>query len=398
VKRLFVAVLVIPVALGVAIFAKAGASSADYSCNISGGTCGSGSGTSPPCPSSPYLSVPGRLYSVAGSSTSDVWAVALQPGSSLIMHWDGSCWTVSPSHPAGYFKGVSADSPDDAWAVGGTSWWNPSQALAEHWDGTSWTQVATPNQGGSAIFNAVAATSATNAWAVGMIGPGPGVRVSSAEPLIERWDGTAWSAQSFAVPTDGGTFVAVAAASADDAWAVGWTGGVSEGTGQTTLIEHWNGSTWTRVSSPDPAGQGNSLSGVTAISADDAWAVGYTATDSGVYKPLTMHWNGSTWSVVTSPDPDGDSGLQAVSAGSADDVWAVGQTDQCGHGGSSCTTVAMHWDGTSWTTASTVNPSSSYLNSLLGVAVISGGDVWAVGTTDYASTLIEHWDGHTWRN
>ncbi len=267
--------------------------------------------------------------------------------------------------------------------------------LTEHWDGTSWTLVATPDQGGSAIFTAVAATSAANAWAVGSIGPGPGDR-SAVSPLIEHWDGTAWSAQSFAVPTSGGQFTAVAATSADDAWAVGYTGEASEGTGQTTMIEHWDGSTWTRVPSPDPAGQGNILQGVTTISADDAWAVGYTTTDSGVYKSLTEHWDGSAWSVVTSPDDD--TNLWKVSAGSADDVWAVGYTGQCGHGGGKCTTVAMHWNGSTWTVASTPDPSSRYLNALLGVTVIAGDDVWAVGSTDFGSTLIEHWDGSHWRD
>ncbi len=397
-KRLLMMAMVIPVALAVAVFAKANASTTAYSCG-SGDVCGSGTGSGPPCtPTSAYLSVADRLYGAAGTSSSDVWAVGLEPGASLIMHWDGSCWTVSYDQPVGYFSSVSAASASDAWAVGGTSWWNPSHTLAEHWDGTSWTQVSTPDEGGSAIFNGVAATSASNAWAVGSIGPGPGDPAIDS-PLIEHWDGTAWSAQSFAVPTDGGQFVTVAATSADDAWAVGNTGGTSEGTGQTTMIEHWDGSSWTRVSSPNPAGQGNWLQGVTAISADDAWAVGRTTTDSGLWKPLIMHWDGSTWSMVTSPDPAGDSGLRSVAAaGSADDVWAVGQTETCAFGGGNCTTVAMHWDGSTWTTASTVNPSSSYLNALLGVTVIGGDDVWAVGSTDYGSTLIEHWDGSTWRD
>jgi hypothetical protein len=337
-----------------------------------------------------------RLYGLAGTSGSDVWAVGLGPAS-LIMHWDGNCWTVSYDQPVGYFYSVSAVSASDAWAVGGTSWWNPSHTLAEHWDGTSWTVVDTPNQGGSAIFNGVVATSASNAWAVGGIGPGPGDSAVDS-PLIEHWDGTAWSAQSFAVPTSGGQFSAVAAASADDAWAVGFTGEAGVDTGQTTLIERWDGSTWTGVPSPDPAGQGNVLYGVTAISADDAWAVGQTTTDSSVYKPLIMHWDGSSWSVVTSPDPAGDSLLSKVSAGSADDVWAVGYTSQCGHGGGKCTTMAMHWNGSTWTVASTLDPPSSYLNALLGVAVIGSGDVWAVGTTDFAATLIEHWDGSHWRD
>ena len=268
------------------------------------------------------------------------------------MHWDGSCWTVSSTAPTGYLQSVSSVSATDAWAVGGTSWWNPSHTLAEHWDGTSWTTVTTPVEGGSAIFAGVTATSSTNAWAVGSIGPGPGDPADTS-PLIEHWDGSTWAAQPFAVPTTGGQLAATAATSSDDAWAVGHTGAASEGTGQETLIEHWDGSSWTRVSSPNRTGQDNSLQGVTAISADDAWAVGFTQTASGPYQALTMHWNGSTWSVVSSPNPSSDTNLWKVSAGSADDVWATGYTGPCGHGGSRCATVAMHWNGSSWTVAST---------------------------------------------
>jgi len=394
---------VIPAGLAVATFAGAAAAS---SANLGWYGCGSGVGSGVPCPPpsspppspppSPYLSVPDRLYGVAGTSADDVWAVGLEPSSSLIMHWDGSSWATSFTEPVGFFRAVSAVTASDAWAVGGTGWFDESHTLAEHWDGSSWTQASTPTPG-SGVFNGVAATSAEDVWAVGLIGPGPGNSAHSTEPLIEHWNGSAWSEQTFADPSDGGQFWAAAATSADDAWAVGWTGDSAEGGGQTTMIYHWNGSSWTRVSSPDAAGSVNVLYGVTAISADDAWAVGFTKTADGDEKTLTMHWDGSTWTIVPSPSPGGDAGLQGVSAASASDIWAVGVANptSCSH----CETLAMHWDGSTWTVVPTPNPSSTYLNILLGVAVINGdgSDVWAVGTTDYASTLITHWDGSSWR-
>ena len=51
-----------------------------------------------------------------------------------------------------------------------------------------------------------------------------------------------------------------------DVWAVGGGGG-----GGRTLIEHWNGTSWSHVLAPAP-GQSSFLLGVTAISANDAWA------------------------------------------------------------------------------------------------------------------------------
>lgn len=338
-----------------------------------------------------------RLYGVSGTSASDVWAAGLETGQSLIMHWNGSSWAKSLTRPFEYFHGMSARTASDAWAVGGTNWFGESHTVAEHWNGSSWTRIATPTPG-SGVFKGVTATSASNAWAVGVIGPGDGTTATATEPLIERWDGSSWTEQTFADPADGGQFLAVAATSADDAWAVGYTGGTTEVPGQTTLIDHWDGSSWTRVPSPDPGGSGSQLEGVTALTANDAWAVGLTQTSGGRWISLIMHWDGSHWNVVPSPSPDGDAGLSAVAAASANDIWAVGTINPSPTGcGPHCATLAMHWDGSAWTVVPTPNPPSSYLNALLGVAVIADDDVWAVGTNDYQTTLFTHWDGSDWR-
>jgi hypothetical protein len=99
-----------------------------------------------------------------------------------------------------------------------------------------------------------------------------------------------------------------------------------------TLIEHWNGTRWKHVASPnpgDPAGTlGSVLTGVTATSASNVWAVG-DYSDSTATLTLTARWNGTAWKQVASPNPAGtaafdDNGLNAVAATSAANVWAVG--------------------------------------------------------------------------
>jgi hypothetical protein len=69
--------------------------------------------------------------------------------------------------------------------------------------------------------------------------------------------------------------------SANDVWAVGFSPHPS-GTPQylrQTLIEHWNGSSWSVVPSPNPAGKTYVvLNGAAAISASDVWAVGHSGT------------------------------------------------------------------------------------------------------------------------
>lgn len=128
---------------------------------------------------------------------------------------------------------------------------------------------------------------------------------------------------------------AVVALAANDVWAVGSASNFS-----TTLVLHWDGSTWRVVPSPSVANWTNSLNGVAAVAGDDIWAVGtssrdsYTA-DGDVHTStvtLTEHWDGSAWSIVASPNPGTannyyattDNQLNGVAAVSTSDVWAVG--------------------------------------------------------------------------
>jgi hypothetical protein len=346
-----------------------------------------------PASQSAYPTFSGRLYGVVAVSARDVWAVGLHPDSSLIVHWDGRTWSQSLAGQ-GYFIGVAASSARDVWAVGGTSWFSPTQTFAEHWNGSSWTQVRTPNPAGGGMFTAVAATSPRNAWAVGLAGPGPGVP-SPATPLIEHWDGRHWTIQKYQVPAQGGVFDGVAATSPCNAWAVGWTGLNSEGTGQRTLIEHWNGKAWTRVPSPNPPGSSaTELHAVTVISGDNAWAVGH-ATIGGYAKTLVLYWNGKHWTVVPSRTPLGDGIFHGVAASWTHNIWAVGSTSQT-PSGPRYQTLIEHWNSKRWVVIASPNPPSAYLNDIFSVSAVSRSDIWAVGTTDYASTLIIHWNGTSW--
>ena len=94
------------------------------------------------------------------------------------------------------------------------------------------------------------------------------------------------------------TLNGVASVSANDVWAVGDLLG-STGEFQ-TLVEHWDGSAWSVVASPNQGTSSNYLYGVTAISASNVWAVG--SYNGSVVQTLVEHWNGSAWSVVSSPN------------------------------------------------------------------------------------------------
>ena len=185
---------------------------------------------------------------------------------------------------------------------------------------------------------------------------------------------------------NGSVLFAVAAVATNDVWAVGSNYDFSYNT--TTLIEHWDGTSWNVVSSP----ASGSLRGVTVISANDIWAVGLYH-NQGSDQTVIEHWNGTNWSSVPSP---GQGGFRSVTAVSPTNVWAVGSNGSNG-------TLIAHWDGTSWSVVSSPNGPLKY-NSLTGVVAISPNNIWAVGYDDDLTTiyrvvsqaLIEHWDGTSW--
>ena len=90
------------------------------------------------------------------------------------------------------------------------------------------------------------------------------------------------------VPTKDTALYGIAAVSANDIWAVG-AGNFSTVSGTATLIEHWDGTSWTIVSSPDPGTATNALVAVTALSDGTVVAVGNQEdSTTGVISPLIV--------------------------------------------------------------------------------------------------------------
>jgi hypothetical protein len=286
-----------------------------------------------------------ELAGVSATSPSNAWAVGGSSGVPLILHWNGTRWSQVASPTAGTWPttlvAVSATSASNAWAVG--SWYDNGidKTFTVHWNGTKWSRVNSPNPGPSdnyAVLNAVKATSGTNAWAVGQIATGS---------LILHWDGTRWSKVTTANYED---VYGVGGVSASDAWAVSQRYSKSIQSFR-TLIVHWSGTSWSKVASPSvSAAQYNVLTAVSTASSANAWAVGSYGLAGNCYDftdchTLTLHWNGSAWSKVASPNPpSSNSQLYAVAVTSGSNAWAVG--GYCDT--TTCATLMLHWNGTSW--------------------------------------------------
>src|SRR5215210_6524899 len=71
------------------------------------------------------------------------------------------------------------------------------------------------------------------------------------------------------------SLTSVDALSSTNAWAVGF---VSTATSRKSLIQRWDGTSWTIASSPNPGTLGNSLLGVAAVGPDNVWAAGWPST------------------------------------------------------------------------------------------------------------------------
>ena len=145
----------------------------------------------------------------------------------------------------------------------------------------------------------------------------------------------------------------VSASGPNDAWAVGTTTAI-QGVNvvRFTLAMHYNGTAWSIVKTVNTA-EPTGLSGVTAISANNAWAVGngfnnvHDTSASVANKAVIEHWNGTAWSIVASPA--GLISVDRISAASATDIWASGQAPLQTIGGVPVPVArTLHWNGTAW--------------------------------------------------
>ena len=246
------------------------------------------------------FTISGSLSSVAIASARSAWAVGCAgncfsaSGRTLIAHWNGSTWkrVPSPSPARGVLAGVTALSARNAWAVGcaGNCSSGSGTTLILHWNGTAWKRVPSPAIARSTL-DSVAAVSATRRLGGrlrrhdapqnpdpalerhergsgcparargsrpqvrgGRLGPqrlGGRLQLHQRQPVHGRSScgGTAppGSGSAARLPP-ASNLNSVAALSSRSAWTVGLAG-----TGGGTWISHWNGRTWKRVSSPNPA-------------------------------------------------------------------------------------------------------------------------------------------------
>jgi alpha-tubulin suppressor-like RCC1 family protein len=323
---------------------------------------------------------------VAGKPVSSPWRVTPEP--------------VSPLDSIGLddtlLSSVSGASASDVWAVGASPSEFEPMPLAEHWDGSAWSNVPVPLPAtdSSAALHGVLEESPGNVWTVGDATPVSG---GTFVTLIEHWNGSAWSVVPSPDPETGtgtsDTLQAIGGSSPSDLWAVG---SFNNGSSNNLLFEHWNGTAWSFVAPPVVGGEMFAES-VTAISPSDAWVVGDT--EGGT---ISAHWNGTAWSLVATPTlEDGSSPsnfLTGVTAISSDNVWASGYEGNVDDENLADPYV-LHWNGTAWSLTRLPN-SGTEGSQARGITALSASDVWVGGETLESDggllSLTEQYNGSSW--
>ena len=283
--------------------------------------------------------------------------------------------------PNNVLNGLAVVGKRLAWAAGiegfSSNGSRPGNPLIERWNGNTWARVKLPSAwpGGLGF---VAASSATNAWALGQ-------EPSGTTQHLLHWNGHGWRNSAF--PGTPGTFygnLGLTAAPGGHAWLIASSSGSS-------LIFGWNGTGWKRQSYPCPSTFCN-LDRVAARTGSDAWAVGNYVTSSLDGGPLALHWTGHSWH--STPVPFVKFGyLTGVFAASSKDAWAVGGVNN------SSRMLLYRWNGASWhSVAVPAGLTAPSLGELTGISGDASGHLWIFDFGQQAANRATYlrYDGHRW--
>jgi hypothetical protein len=238
-------------------------------------------------------------------------------GKTLAMAWHNNGWkimkTANKSGVRNKLTSIACVSATNCWAVGrydaellGT--------LIEHWNGTAWTIVPSPSRKPTPNFELSGENDLQGIACVGAkfclaVGSDTGNGFTFQETLVEKWNGTTWSLVKSANGGKYSNLASIACTATTSCWAVGdWVNSASA-TPHHTLIEHWNGSAWKHVGSPNVAsGTQNELLSVACHSAKQCVAVGGAAglptngaPSTGKLFAETL--SGGTWHLATPAIP-----------------------------------------------------------------------------------------------
>ncbi len=278
------------------------------------------------------------LLSISMISTSEGWAVGTTNGNDpqgIILHYhQGRWWQVDNPYNTGELRSIFMLSASDGWVVG-------DKGTILHYTGGRWVQVKSPV---TTALGSVFMSSTTDGWAAG-------------EALLHYHNGT-WTAVS--APGHGFIFSLYMLAPSLG-WAVGSGGTILQYTGG-----HWQAAADPRID----------LYSLSMIASNVGWAVGGSGGSSG----NLLYYQNGIWSVVQTPDPQATlSAIALAVPGVSEEGWAVG------HNSVGTAGLLLHDHNGQWTEVPSPTPGF-----LLGIALISPSEGWAVGSQ---GTILHYLNG-----
>ncbi|MFL5872202.1 MAG: S8 family peptidase [Solirubrobacterales bacterium] len=233
--------------------------------------------------------------------------------------------------PAGssatYLRDISCASSTACTAVGYYLLGSEYKPLAESWNGSVWSLQSVPNPTEGSAVNAMMSVSCPVGTSVCTA-----VGEAASKPVVYRWSGTAWTVSSLSLPPGAvnAGLEGVSCATSTSCKAVGKQR--ENGQPTKTLVESWNGTSWSASTSPNPTNEAESvLRSVSCTAASACTAVGnYAVKKVGggeERKTLIESYNGSEWAIQPSTNPAAFSYLAGVSCSSSIACTAVGRSN-----------------------------------------------------------------------
>jgi hypothetical protein len=315
--------------------------------------------------------------------------------------WKGTTWKTKPAPSKTGAKSSQLAAVSCALATACTAVGNYTNSsgtdltLAEVWNGTAWTIEGSASPAGAkrSQLAGVACNSTTACTAVGSQTDSSGTTLTLGEGLQPGW-----AVQTTRNPV-GNTNSQLAGVSCPDLTTCIAVGLTQTSAGYRAMAERRDGTTWSLLTTLSPSGATTSaLNSVSCTSSSACTAVGYSIDGAGTIAPLAERWNGTAWSIQSTPYPTGarNTQLYSVSCTSPTVCVAVG-----GFGtGIPAGSLAEVWNGAAWSIESTPNPGGSFAADLTGVSCRSTSACTAVGFwadgAGNVTTLAETLEGTTW--
>lgn len=302
--------------------------------------------------------IPLSIVTCVAGMTGALGSLVLMPGvaSAAPTTWSANP-TPAPSPTTNVLNGVSCPGANLCIAVGYYQTGSTDQTLTEILQSNSWTAVDSPDKGAyDNALNSVSCPTSTFCDAVGYVIDKAGV----ANTLVETFDGSSWDVvKSAGSGKFGNELNGISCVSSISCEAVGSSTDAQGGTAP--LAEQWNGQVWSVVSSADPGGAQapNALNGLSCTSATSCVAAGtYSAEPGGEQLTLIEDWDGASWSQAPSPDPGSSANvLNGVSCTTSPDFCVA--TGYFSNGSVEDTLVLTSSGGGAWTISSSNDPGTT---------------------------------------